>query len=276
MAEKKYYWLKLKDEFFDSLKIKKLRSIAGGDTYTIIYLKMLLAALKTDGILEYQGIEDNVVNEIAMSINENPDDVGLTIQFLLKHGLAEQINDNCFLPEAVENVGSETKAAERMRNSRERARQMRNIVTPMLQDRYTHKEIEIDIDNIPPPTTNYINNNINNNNNIYTAVAPQPIVAEYREFVDAWNSIPHTVNITDIIPLTARDDEFRICLSVYGKEGVMNAIQKIRDSEYLQKRNAKARWDKFINRNVIQNVLEGSYDEDYNKVEETDGIEFSW
>ena len=129
-------------------------------------------------------------------------------------------------------------------------------------------------DSIDIPTTT-TNNNINNNN-IYTAVAPQPTVAEYREFVEAWNSIPHTVNITDIIPLTARDDEFRICLSVYGKEGVMNAIQKIRDSEYLQKRNAKARWDKFINRNVIQNVLEGSYDEDYNKVEETDGIEFSW
>ena len=36
---KKYYWLKLKDDFFNSREIKKLRRIAGGDTYTIIYLK---------------------------------------------------------------------------------------------------------------------------------------------------------------------------------------------------------------------------------------------
>ena len=46
MAEKKYYWLKLGDEFFGDKTIKKLRKIAGGDTYTIIYLKMLLLAVK--------------------------------------------------------------------------------------------------------------------------------------------------------------------------------------------------------------------------------------
>ena len=38
---KKYYWLKLKEDFFRDKKIKKLRKIAGGDTYTIIYLKYL-------------------------------------------------------------------------------------------------------------------------------------------------------------------------------------------------------------------------------------------
>ena len=33
---KRYYWLKLQDDFFKSKRIKKLRKIAGGDTYTII------------------------------------------------------------------------------------------------------------------------------------------------------------------------------------------------------------------------------------------------
>lgn len=46
MAEKKYYWLKMTDQFFEDKAIKKLRKIAGGDTYTIIYLKMLLTAIK--------------------------------------------------------------------------------------------------------------------------------------------------------------------------------------------------------------------------------------
>ena len=31
---KKYYWLKLKEDFFRQKEIKKLRKIAGGDTYT--------------------------------------------------------------------------------------------------------------------------------------------------------------------------------------------------------------------------------------------------
>ena len=45
---KRYYWLKLPDDFFRQKPIKKLRKIAGGDTYTIIYLKMLLIAMKQD------------------------------------------------------------------------------------------------------------------------------------------------------------------------------------------------------------------------------------
>ena len=52
MAEKKYYWLKMTDQFFEDKAIKKLRKIAGGDTYTIIYLKMLLTAIKQGKIEE--------------------------------------------------------------------------------------------------------------------------------------------------------------------------------------------------------------------------------
>ena len=44
MANKRYYWLKLDRGFFDQKEIKLLRKIAGGDTYTIIYLKLLLAS----------------------------------------------------------------------------------------------------------------------------------------------------------------------------------------------------------------------------------------
>lgn len=48
---KRYYWLKLHEDFFRQKDIKKLRQIAGGDTYTIIYLKMLLHSLSTSGKL---------------------------------------------------------------------------------------------------------------------------------------------------------------------------------------------------------------------------------
>ena len=60
MAEgKRYYWLRLHHDFFDSKRIKKLRRMAGGDTYTIIYLKMQLLAMKTDGTLTWTGLEDD-------------------------------------------------------------------------------------------------------------------------------------------------------------------------------------------------------------------------
>lgn len=48
---KRYWWLKLPENFFDAIEIKKLRRIAGGDTYTIIYLKMMLLSLKNNGYI---------------------------------------------------------------------------------------------------------------------------------------------------------------------------------------------------------------------------------
>ena len=80
---KKYYWLKLKNNFFSQPKIKKLRKIAGGDTYTIIYLKMQLYSLEDDGKLYFDGIEENFVEEMALKIDEDPENVGVTIQFFV-------------------------------------------------------------------------------------------------------------------------------------------------------------------------------------------------
>ena len=104
-------------------------------------------------------------------------------------------------------------------------------------------------------------------------VAPQPRMDEYTEFIEAWNSIPHTINIDGIIPTTARDNEFRYCLSIYGSEKVMQAIEKVRNSRYLQKRG-NVRFDKYINHDVIQQLLEGAYDHDYAKEVKSNGSNF--
>ena len=100
---KKYYWLKLKDDFFTQPKIKKLRRIAGGDTYTIIYLKMQLLSLKNEGRLLWEGTEDNFVDEIALCIDEDPENVGVTVNYLLRQGLLEQASETEFsLPQAMQ------------------------------------------------------------------------------------------------------------------------------------------------------------------------------
>ena len=146
MAEKKYYWLKLKDDFFDGVKIKKLRQLAGGDTYTIIYLKMLLKAIKSDGTLVYQGVEDNISDEIALDINEAPENVQVTLQYLFSKGLAERIDNDCFFPEAIEQVGSENSSAQRVREFRERQRALHCNTDVTQVKRLCNTEIEIDKD----------------------------------------------------------------------------------------------------------------------------------
>ena len=85
MAEnKRYYWLKLKEDFFRDREIKKLRKIAGGDTYTIIYLKLLLLGLRDEGKLIYEGIEDSFCEEMALEIDEDAENVKIAMLTLLK------------------------------------------------------------------------------------------------------------------------------------------------------------------------------------------------
>ena len=116
---KRYYWLKLKEDFFRQRQIKKLRRIAGGDTYTVIYLKMLLLAMQSDGRIALDG--QDFAEELALELDEETDNVKITASYLLNCGLMEKINDNeVFIPEAVANVGSESSSAERMRKSREK------------------------------------------------------------------------------------------------------------------------------------------------------------
>lgn len=155
--EKRYYWLKFREDFFSSMRIKKLRKMAGGDTYIIIYLKMQLKALKTGGVLEFKGVEQDFADEIALDIDEEPDNVRIVLSFLMTYGLCEcSDNIHYFLPFVEENTGSETASTQRSRAFRERqkALQCNASATEVKRignaEKEIEKEIDIEKDNIPP------------------------------------------------------------------------------------------------------------------------------
>ena len=123
MAEgKRYYWLKLKDDFFASRRIKKLRKIPNGDCYTIIYLKLQLLALKTEGYLYYEGLEESFAAELALDLDEEPENVAITLEYLIRTQLAQLSADGreLYLPWVTENTGSEGASAKRVRDYRKR------------------------------------------------------------------------------------------------------------------------------------------------------------
>lgn len=151
---KRYFWLKLHKDFFQRKEIKRLRKIAGGDTYTIIYLKMLLRSIMSDGKLYFDGLEDDFASELALDLDEKEENVQITIQYLLKSGLLEMCSDEeYYLPDTKDSTGCETAAASRMRRCRAKKDKLeRNNVTPMLQNGYgeiekeLEKEIKIEIE----------------------------------------------------------------------------------------------------------------------------------
>lgn len=150
MAEKRYYWFKLEEKWFDRKEIKKLRRNAGGDTYTIIYLKMLLKSLQDGGKLYFEDFGESFAEEIALEIDEETENVKMTLIYLESHGLIV-----CNTPEEYELtsvkqlVGAETASAERQRRRREALKrdnvtQNRDQVTTMSRLGHTDKDIEID------------------------------------------------------------------------------------------------------------------------------------
>ena len=148
---KRYFWLKLHKDFFQRKEIKRLRKIAGGDTYTIIYLKMLLRSIMSDGKLYFDGLEDDFASELALDLDEKEENVQITIQYLLKSGLLEMCSDEeYYLPDTKDSTGCETAVAVRVRRHREKqkALQCNADVTQMkhLCNGEIEKELEIDIE----------------------------------------------------------------------------------------------------------------------------------
>lgn len=152
MAEKRYYWLKLKTDFFRQKEIKKLRMIAGGDTYTVIYLKMLLYSIENGGFLYYEGVDDSFESELALALDEDADNVRIVVSFLLRTGLMVATDSDTYRLEKVGTmIGSESASAERVRRLRdkqnaEKALQCNVTVTPVLRSCNGEIDIEKDIE----------------------------------------------------------------------------------------------------------------------------------
>ncbi|WP_456113555.1 phage replisome organizer N-terminal domain-containing protein [Streptococcus sp.] len=149
LKNKRYFWIQLAQDFFKSKEMKLLRKIAGGDTHTIIYLKMMLISLEDGGHIYYDGLADNLAEEIALVIDENVEDIKITLIFLESKGLLTRKNDrDYFLEQVPEMVGSETATARRVRKFREnkQALQCNTDETKCNGDIDIDKEIDIEIE----------------------------------------------------------------------------------------------------------------------------------
>lgn len=150
---KRLWWLKLPKDFFTSNNvIKKMRKLPGGDTYVVITLKLLLLSLDNDFRIYYEGVEDTFPKDIALTLDESPEAVEVTLRMLLQQGwLVQEDPDTIYAPKSQEIAGSETPDAGRMRikrlNDKELAlkapEQCSNIVTlEKRREEKSRKEIE--------------------------------------------------------------------------------------------------------------------------------------
>ena len=164
---KRYYWLKLKEDFFDEDTMGWLEEQDNGKEYCLFYLKLCLKSLKSDGVLVRKVGDMLIPYDIAKiaEITKTQVDIANGALNLLKQIGYIQVLDSggLFLTQIEYMTGSETDAAERQRKSRANKRvsqkgvtmsqQSHTDVTQESQNGHTEKEnrerdksIEIDIE----------------------------------------------------------------------------------------------------------------------------------
>lgn len=144
---KKYYWLQLKEDFFRQKEIKLLRKIAGGDTYTIIYLKMMLMSLKDEGKILYEGVGSDLAEEIALEIDEDVENVQITINYLMSKNLLVTSSEyEGFLSDVPNLIGSESDSAKRVRKHRQIKKDEQKTLQSNTEVTNGNTEIEIEIE----------------------------------------------------------------------------------------------------------------------------------
>lgn len=121
-AEKRLFWLQLKNTYFNQLSQKKMRKQPQGLEMQVVYLRMMLLSLDNKGYIFYQGVYDSIEEELAEEFNEPLELVKQTIDFLIENKMVttDQEDDSLFIPEALECTISEGASAERMRRKRAR------------------------------------------------------------------------------------------------------------------------------------------------------------
>lgn len=125
---KRFFWLKLKEDFFEDETIEWLEEQPNGKEYVLFYLKMCLKSLKHDGKL-YREVGTRIIPYDIKKLSEitkTPvDTVMIATKVLSEIGLVQRMDDETLYMNQVMNMTgkSDSTNAERQRRFRERQKQ---------------------------------------------------------------------------------------------------------------------------------------------------------
>ena len=288
MAEaKRFYWLKLKEDFFTkNLYVKKLRRMERGTELAFLYLELMTYSLEDNGILAFQGVEDTLAEELALNLNEDPDLMTTLIDFLIqKNLLVNQGEQEYLLVDVLEATGSETKQAEynRIRRAKENKNnagngnevfnngnnvtESGNNVTECYQsdkhcflEKEREKDKDIDIDkNIKIERDKEREIKDHSSRNVTSFI-------DYQSLLDLYHA--KCPSLTKVYALTPeRKRMLKTLISKYGLETIEKVFIKAQNTPLLK---GEVEWkghDKFIanldwiiNQEHFVSILEGAYD----------------
>lgn len=196
MAEnKRFYWLKLKRDFFKRHDIQVIENMQNGKDYVLFYLKLLLESIDHDGELRFSETIPYDENMLSAVTNTNVDIVRTALKIFSELGMVELWEDRTlYMREVQKMLGSETSWAEKKRLYRETKKALPEDTTRTIEDNVRQeiekeKELEIKRENNYKPAKPTFDE-------ILSEIETEELKQTYRDYIEMRRTIK--------APMTAR------------------------------------------------------------------------
>lgn len=274
----RYFYLMLKDNFYDSDDMVLLESMENGYLYSNILLKLYLKSLKDKGKLMYKDRIPYSVEMLAKLTRHNTDVVRRAIEIFQQMGIIEILDNGAIFMMDIENyIGKSSTEADRRRAYDRRIAQEKKqlLLTSEKSCEKSHEHIDIELD-IDIDTDKDINTEKDPEGEKETIYTPYEKIRELYHKICV--SYPKIRSLSDNrkTTLRARYKEHGCDLNVFEE-----LFTKAENSDFLKGKttNWKADFDWLINQANMIKVLEDKYKNDEVKSNGTtkgsDGSEYA-
>ena len=240
---KKYYYLKLKENFFDSDSMVLLESMQDGILYSNILMKMYLKSLKNNGKLVLNDVIPYSTQMIATVTRHQVGTVEKAIEVFKQLGLIDVLDGGTIYMSDIELfVGQSSTEGDRKRAERLRLKQSDNLQIGQMSDIHPpeieiEKEIEIELDKENRDRVNY------------------------QQIADMYNAT--CVSFPRITVLSEkRKKAIKARLRKYSVDDIQRAFEMAQESDFLKGtngRNWSATFDWIMCDSNMAKILDGNY-----------------
>lgn len=251
---KRYYYMRLKESFFDDDAIKILEAMPDGYLYSNILLKLYLKSLKFNGRLMYNERIPYNASVLATLTNHSVGVIEKALDIFEQLGLIEVLDNGAIYMLDIQNyIGKSTTEADRKRDYRNRIDEEKKIISGQMSGQNSDKSTpEIDIE---------IEKDIDIDIEKERETEKRKRV-DYQRIVDMYNdtcvSFPKVHSISD-----ARKKAIKARLNTYSVYDFKILFKKAESSDFLKGKNARnwsANFDWLIKDANMAKVLDGNYD----------------
>lgn len=257
---KKYYYLKLKENFFDTDEMILLESMPDGYLYSNILLKLYLRSLKNDGKLMFN---DRIPFNPTMLAKITRHSVGVVekaLNIFKDLELIEVLDTGAIYMLDIQNfVGKSSTEADRKRSYRSKIEEEKNkSLGQMSGQKAGQMSGQIS-------TRDRVRDRVRDRDRdtkVSTFSEEKVCSNKLLPVVTTWNNL-NLKKIVSIKPNTNRHKLLSARIKEYGLESVYQALDKIKESDFLRGQNNRGwiiTFDWLIKPNNFIKVLEGNYD----------------